>query len=271
MSFAWILAAAGVLTGLGATLLALRATFALRVARSRAAAAERTASAKLRALSLVAADLRGPGLAMLGHATRLRSLAGGESDALAVEALAHHLLTVADDVADLAAADAGPPVLREEQFPLEPLLAEAIAATAAQLGPATRLWRVAPEAASLWLEADRRALRGALLHVLARAARLSRDGDWVEIRLVEGAETLSIVIEDEGAGLTAEDLDAEARETGIAGQRTRGLGLGLAVARSLLQAHGGDLVMEATRGVGARAWLTLPRQRQAAPPALAAA
>jgi signal transduction histidine kinase len=45
---------------------------------------------------------------------------------------------------------------------------------------------------------------------------------------------------------------------------TRGLGFGLATARSLMEAHGGSLRLEALPGVGARAWLLLPRERQVA-------
>lgn len=57
--------------------------------------------------------------------------------------------------------------------------------------------------------------------------------------------------------LGAEDLACgQATEA----DRTRGLGFGLAVARSLLEAHGGALRLEALPGVGARAWLTLPRE-----------
>lgn len=252
-----------------AALVALAALAAAMLVRRRAVAGARRAeaaardaqAARARSLGLVAAELRGPGLAVLGHAGRLRTLPGAEADAAAVEGFGRHLLRLADDITDLVAAEAGPPALREEVVPLDPLLREAVAAIAAQLGPARREWRLAPDLAGLALRADRRALRGVLQHVLARAARLSRDGDWIEIRAAEQAETVSIVVEDEGSGQTADDMAAEAREAGVAAARTRGLGLGLAVARALLRAHGGELTIEAAPGVGARAWLTLPRSR----------
>jgi signal transduction histidine kinase len=130
-----------------------------------------------------------------------------------------------------------------------------VAATAAQLGPGRRQFRLAPDFAGLTLHADRRALRGALLQMLTRAARLTQEGDWIDLRPVLTPDSLAIVIEDEGAGLPAEDLAPGAADG------TRGLGFGLATARALLEAHGGSLRLEAVPGVGARAWLTLPRDR----------
>jgi signal transduction histidine kinase len=46
---------------------------------------------------------------------------------------------------------------------------------------------------------------------------------------------------------------------------TRGLPLGLSVARDLLRAHGGDLTVETAEGIGSRCWLWLPRHRVLAP------
>ncbi|MCI0754450.1 sensor histidine kinase [Roseomonas vastitatis] len=111
--------------------------------------------------------------------------------------------------------------------------------------------------------ADRRALRGALAQVLTRAVRHTREGDPIELRLVRADDTFAILVEDEGAGLAAGDLGHA-----LGGEGTRGIGLGLAVARQLLRAHGGDLTIEALRGVGARTWMTLPRFRLAEEPAL---
>jgi len=100
--------------------------------------------------------------------------------------------------------------------------------------------------------------------------RHTRDGDPIALKLVRSAETVAIVVEDEGAGLSAEDLDMAspvlaqrpgAGESAPGRGGTRGLGLGLVVARQLLQAHDGELTIEAVQGIGARTWLTLPRYR----------
>jgi len=247
-----------------AGLLAVAAALLLRaLLRSRARLAQATELAGLseargRRLGLLVREIQGPGLALLGHAQRLSALPGGSEAAAAVTAEAQQLLRLADALSDQLAAEAGPRHLREEAVPLLPLLEETVAATAAQLGPASRQWHLSDRFADVVLRADRRALRGALMQVLIRAARLSRDGDCVEVRPEVTPDTIAIVVEDEGAGLPAEDLAVAATE---ASDRTRGVSFGLAVARSLLRAHGGELVLEAAPGIGARAWISLPRDR----------
>ena len=132
---------------------------------------------------------------------------------------------------------------------------EAVAAVALQLGPYRRQWRLSPESERMVLEGDRRTLRGALLQMLGRAARTTRRDESIDLRPVLTHDSLAIVIEDEGAGLSAGDL------AGTAMDGARGIGLGLALACSLLEAHGGALRLEAVPGIGTRAWLTLPRDR----------
>jgi signal transduction histidine kinase len=225
-----------------------RATTAL----ARASAAEARGAGHARCLGLLAEELQGPGLALLGLAGRLGD------PGKPVEAEARLVLQLVDEVKEVLAASAGPRSLSEEKVELAPLLQEVLAGVTAQLGQGRRQWRLAQDFSGLCVQADRRALRGALSQVLARAARLTREGDWIDLRPVVTSETLAIVVEDEGAGLGAEDLAAGApTET----DRTRGLSFGLAVARSLLEAHGGELRLEAQPGIGARAWLMLPRTR----------
>ena len=240
---------------LAALVLALRAHRRLHAARARCAAAERAAELRNRQLGLLARELQGSGLSLLGHAGRLPP-----AQAAAVTAKARQLLRLVDDIAESMAAEAGSRSLRPAPVLLAPLLEEAVATVTAQLGPALRQWRIAPDFAGMTLHADRRALRGALLQVLARAARMTRDGDWIDLRAVLTPESLAIVVEDEGAGLPAEDLAGQAPVEPEA-EHTRGLGFGLATARSLLEAHGGGLRLEALPNVGARAWLSLPRDR----------
>jgi signal transduction histidine kinase len=222
----------------------------LGVAEAAADAARRQAEGRARCLGLVARELQGPGLALLAEAPALPDAPG-----LAVAAAGQQMLRLSDDISDYLAVEAGPRRLVPEALPLAPLLEEAVAQVASQLGHGRRHWRLAEGFAGMTLLADRRALLGALTQVLARAARMTREGDSIDLRPVLTEQAVSVVIEDEGAGLPAPDL-----ATG-APPGTRGLGFGLAVARSLVEAHGGSLRLEALPGIGARAWLTLPRER----------
>jgi len=223
-------------------------------ARSAMRAAQEREAAHARALGLVAQDLGAAGLALAAQAEQQKQPGNG-----ALSREARQISALADGIAEHLAAFSGPRRLVLEPVSLAALLEETVAATAVQLGTTARRWRVADDIGQLTVQADRRALRGALLPVLARAARSTRDGDWIDLRAVLTDESVAIVVEDEGAGIAAEDLGASAAVTEA--ERTRGLGFGLATARALLEAHGGALRLEAARGVGARAWLTLPRAR----------
>lgn len=196
-----------------------------------------------RALRHAATESQSIGLA-------LRAQPGPECQALALQ-----LLDLSDYLEDVLAAEAAPRRLQEEQLPLLPLLEEAVTVAAAQLGAAARRCKLDRALADVTLRADRRALRGAVVQVLVRAARLSAPQDVIEIRFARLGGMAAIIIEDEGADIPIGDLAAH----GVPG--TRGLGFGMGLARSLLLAHGGDLVFETAPGVGSRAWLTLPEER----------
>ncbi|WP_338661486.1 ATP-binding protein [Pararoseomonas sp. SCSIO 73927] len=230
------------------TILAWRLLRRARGAEAREARSALRLDAAGRTLGLAARELEISGLALLGLAARL-------PPALlpAAETEGRRLLNLADEVADHLTAAPGSRGLKESRLPLGPLLREAVGNVTLSLGEGARHWQVAPEAEALTVLADRRALGRILGQSLARAARETRAGDRIALRLVRAAETVALVIEDEGAGLPREDLSG--------GEGTRGLSLGLSAARELMRAHGGELTLEAAPGIGARTWLTLPRAR----------
>lgn len=226
--------------------------------RDRAVAAEQAA---IRTLRLTAIELRTPAMTLLGYADRLTLAhpagAGGDlaihSAAIAGGAMA--VLNIADELQDHAVGSPAARVLRPETLVLAPMLRDSIVAIDAMLGPSRRQWRLAPDLAAIRLHADRRALTQILTRVLGNAARLSRDRDWIDIRALPNEDGLTIVIEDEGAGLPACLDMAPGR---AAHPASRGFGLGLALARTLMAAHGGALTVESTAQVGSRVMLTFP-------------
>jgi signal transduction histidine kinase len=233
----------------------------------RAKLAERDLEARGRYLGLLAQDMQQHGLALLGLATATTPAStpppppvGANPAEGSLESRARALLALSADVSDLLAASAGPRVLRDDRLEMGPLLDEVIGQIVQSLAPGRRSWRIAADLRALVLAADRRAVVGLLRQVLTRVVRHTRDGDAVQMRLVRADDSVAIVIEDEGSGQTSEDLNGFSVKNG-----TRGLGLGLMVARDLLRAHGGELTIEAVPGIGARAWMTLPRDRVVEP------
>jgi signal transduction histidine kinase len=244
-----------VLVAVVALLVVWRQGAALSQARNLHAEAERLAAGRGRALSLAAQELRGIGASLAGASVPRNQ--DGDGEGVLAERPAQQLLRLADGLA-AAAAGSGVPAIHEAPARLGPIMDAAIAVVDGQIRPGHRHWQVDGALGDITVKADRRALEGALAALLRRAASHSRDGDAIVLRWVTASETVAIVVEDEGAGAPAPDLvpDATVRAGG-----TRGLDLGLSLARSLAAAHGGDIRVEAAPGIGTRAWLTLPRSR----------
>jgi signal transduction histidine kinase len=228
----------------------------LRRAHERALAREATARAQAaeatRLLRLSGQELRGLGVRLHGHAGHV-----GAGTPLAAElgAVAAQLLEIADELQDRALPQPGARRLSEERLELVALAGEAVAQAAGLLAPGRRHWRL-PENAAAWLWADRRALRHVLARVLADAVRNTRNDDWIEIALRPVTDGLALVIEDEGVGFAAPAGAGAALATD-----SRGIGLRLAVARDLMEAHDGRLEVEALPKVGSRVSLVFPTAR----------
>jgi signal transduction histidine kinase len=99
-----------------------------------------------------------------------------------------------------------------------------------------------------------------LLNLLTNALRHTPDDGSIAVLVEPGAEGVLITVEDTGDGLTAESTKRmfERFWRGDAARTSRGAGLGLAIARGLVEAHGGRIWAENRPGGGARVSFTLP-------------
>ena len=235
----------------------------LRVVRQERDRSRTAAAAAIRTLRLAAIELRPPATALLGHADRLRGSGPGDEPAASMVALAGQILDLADDLQHHALADASGRVLHMAPVPLLVLLNEAVATARSTLGPSRRSWRLPVDAGDITLHVDRRAMAQVLARVLGCAIRFTHHGDWIDISTETAEDRFALVIADEGSGLPAAQGANGCANRGAGGGApgypdSRGLGLGLALARVLMEAHGGLLTIEGAPAVGTRVTLELP-------------
>ena len=217
-------------------------------------------------LASMSHELRTPLSAILGFSDLMREEPrDGNSVHVPVEWIEHvhrggeHLLALINDVLDLAKVEAG---RLELQF--EPIdLATAVGESVNGLRPLAERKSLTIEAhvEPITLVADRGRLRQVLYNLLSNAIKFTPTDGRVS---VDGAVTdgrLHLSVTDTGVGIAPEDLGAvfeEFRQVGDFAERQEGTGLGLALSRRLVEAHGGRIELESTVGSGSTFTIVLP-------------
>jgi signal transduction histidine kinase len=130
---------------------------------------------------------------------------------------------------------------------------------------ADRDWRLRPTSAVL--VADRQRLETALDSLVENAVRYTEDGGVIELGAYPDEESVVIEVRDDGPGIPDEEL-AYIFESFRSGSWQGGTGIGLAIVKTIVEAHGGAVSVENLPGGGASFRLRLPAQ---GPPPPAAA
>jgi signal transduction histidine kinase/CheY-like chemotaxis protein len=173
-----------------------------------------------------------------------------------------HLLTLIDDILDLAKLDSGRMGLRFSLIDIRDVLQEVVD-TVQPLTQAKKLELIfdVPETLpGIWL--DRARIHQVLLNLLSNAARLTRQGQIVlQAKLREEPSELLIQIKDTGPGIPA-DMLSQVFEDFLQVDETAGsagtTGLGLAISKRIIELHGGHIWAESELGTGSTFSFVLP-------------
>jgi signal transduction histidine kinase len=193
----------------------------------------------------------------------------------------HHLETIGsqarllgrivDDLRTISLAEAGALQLRFEPVPLANVLGTAETAFAARAAAAEVTLSVQPtEGSALIVSADRERLGQAVAALLDNAIRFARSGGHVLLRgglSPRSSSHARLEVIDDGPGVPADDMARifdrfyQADASRDRGSGTSGLGL--AISRAIIEAHGGSAGAENAPEGGARFWLDVPLARSA--------
>jgi two-component system, cell cycle sensor histidine kinase PleC len=248
------------------------------IARERAEAASR---AKSQFLANMSHELRTPLNAILGFSELIASRAFSTDIerhyeyADLIHSSGRHLLTLINDVLDLAKVEAGSFDLNETNVDLARMIAEAAGMMAQRAESGGCALDVDCQAGLPYLFADERAIKQILLNLLSNAVKFTpRDGTVLAFARLEPNGGLAFGVADTGIGIADEDQTRVFQTFGQGRHdiaiTDKGTGLGLPIAKGLVQAHGGRIQLESKVGVGTRITVRFPALRTRALPRRAA-
>ena len=178
-----------------------------------------------------------------------------------------HLLELISDLLDISKAEAGALELQEEEVDL----AEHVATSVELLAAVARKSNItlsgpADLDATICLHADGRKLRQILFNLISNAIKFTPGGGAVKVAVGESPDGgIELVVADTGIGMTQDQIEMALKpfvqiDQGYS-KRYPGTGLGLPLAKTLTELHGGRFTVESELGQGTTVRVLLPAER----------
>lgn len=233
------------------------------------AEAERTSARKTRFLATMSHELRTPLNAIIGFSEMLMQESVLMLDqkrrneyAGLINESGYHLLSVVNGVLDMSKIETDNFEITAEPFAPAQVVAACCELVAIRAGEAgVRFEKIVSDDLPEMI-ADKRALNQILLNLLSNAIRFSDRGGRVMIGARADAGAVVFVVEDNGIGISEEDLARvgepyfQARSS--YDRRHAGTGLGLSIVKGLVRLQGGELFIRSRVGEGTRVTVRLP-------------
>ena len=178
-----------------------------------------------------------------------------------IHASGQHLLSLINDILDLSKIEAGKMDLELSDFDLPATIDNALILVrerAARRG--IDLHKNVDERLGQ-IQGDERKIRQVLLNLLSNAIKFTPESGRISVEAKPVNGSIEVSVTDTGVGIAPEDQEAvfeEFRQVGTADKKVEGTGLGLALARKLVELHGGRLWVKSEVGRGSTFTFTLP-------------
>ncbi len=112
---------------------------------------------------------------------------------------------------------------------------------------------------SIFIAGDKNRLKQALVNVIDNSFKYNKKGGFVRVSLSCNDKSVKVKIEDNGCGISKNDLPRIREKFFKANKSVRGSGIGLAVTDEIVKLHNGEMIIESKIGEGTKTTLILPR------------
>ncbi len=176
---------------------------------------------------------------------------------------AGQLLAVINDILDISKIQSGRYTLDNREVEIDEVLSSCAATFKAAAEVAKVEVKLQFDANLPTVRGDANKLRQVFTNILGNAIKFTRPGGSVTIEATRTSDGGAVaVVHDTGVGMTEEEIDIAMTPFGqVDGKKTRwreGTGLGLPIAKALVELHGGRLEIRSTKGLGTAAAVFLP-------------
>ncbi len=226
--------------------------------------AQQAVSARDDLLSMVSHDLNNPLNSIMLCASALmpmvKETGKGHKQVDAIQRAAERMERMVGDLLDLSTIEAGHLAIEPREHDVDDLLTDALATLqplSADKG--ITLTRERPGEARLRLRCDRERVLQIFANLVGNAVKFTRAGGHIVLRAEAQDGTVSFSVRDSGSGIAPELVPRVFERYWQARENTKmGRGLGLYIAKSLVEAHGGTISVTSQLDVGTTFTFTLP-------------
>ncbi|MGA7673991.1 MAG: ATP-binding protein [Rhizomicrobium sp.] len=253
---------------LGQCLSRERSERALRAAAMEQALASR---AKSEFLANMSHELRTPLNAIIGFSDLIANQTAGDplsakncEYAGLINRAGAHLLNIICDILDISKIESGTFELTPERYALREVIVASVALVEPRIAEKKQTLALKLSPILPTINADGRRLKQVLINLLSNAHKFTPEGGRIVLTAASGADgTISVSVQDTGIGMTGEQIAVALKPFGqVKSSRTRsqeGTGLGLPIAKALIEQHGGSFSIVSKENAGTTVSFTLPQ------------